>query len=63
MSETRTLHYKVHPALRAYVAYLDKKGLTVSLEGFDLFRANYRARDDDREAARPATDELEGGGA
>lgn len=60
--ETRTVHFKLDPSLRAYLEYLDRTGRTFSLEGFDLFRANYRPKGTEEEAAPPAgAQEGEGG--
>lgn len=52
--ETRTVHFRLDPALRAYLAWLDKEGLAFSPAGFDLFAAGYRARVDEEEDRRPA---------
>lgn len=53
MIETRTLHYRVDPALRAYCAYIDAEGQGFDLEQYDLFAAGYRARVSEEEAPTP----------
>jgi hypothetical protein len=44
-TETRTVHFTIDPALRAYLAWLDAEGLAFSLPGFDVFAAGYRANE------------------
>lgn len=45
MSETttRTVNFKVDPALAAYLEWLEENGLTFDVHTFDLFAAGYRA--------------------
>lgn len=44
MSERRTLHFRLDPALRAFFEYLDANGRQFVAEEYDLFAAGYRAR-------------------
>lgn len=42
--ETRTVHFSVDPALRAYVEYIAIEGREFVPDDYDLFAAGYRAR-------------------
>lgn len=44
MTETRTVHFPIDPALRAYLLYLDATEGEYSHSGYDAFAAGYRAR-------------------
>ena len=42
-TETRTLHFRLDPALRAYLVWLEAEGLTFNPDEYDVFAAGYRA--------------------
>ena len=48
---TRVVHFKLDPALQAYLAHLDETGGTADLHDYDLFVAGYRSR--------PSTDDAD----
>jgi hypothetical protein len=60
--ETRTVHFRIDPALRAYVAWLDSEGREFDLEDYDLFAAGYRARvaEEDDQPGRATAGEGDG---
>lgn len=52
-TETRAVHFRLDPALRAYLEWIEAEGRQMDLEEYDLFAAGYRAKarevGDDRE--------------
>jgi hypothetical protein len=56
ISGTRTVHFSVDPALRAYLAWLEEDtGRAFDLDAYDLFAAGYRADRDAAASAPPPT--------
>lgn len=54
--ETRTVHFKVDPALRAYLEWLDAEGHEFDRDEYGVFAAGYRAKE-----AEQADDDAAGG--
>jgi hypothetical protein len=46
MSDTRTVHFKIDPALKAYLVYLESTNQEFSLDGYDRFAARFRRQVD-----------------
>lgn len=55
-AETRTVHFTLDPALKAYYAWIEAEGRGFSLKHYDLFAAGYRARVAETKAADPRAD-------
>lgn len=51
MSETRTVHFKIAPALNAYLLWLERTGRQFDLAQFDLFAANYQDAQQQQQAS------------
>jgi hypothetical protein len=55
-SETRTVHFKVDPALRAYLEWLDTEGREFDHQVYDLFAVGYRSAATDRDSQAERAD-------
>ena len=51
-TDTRTVHFSVDPALRAYAAYLEAQDRLFNPQEYDVFSAGYRARVAEEQAPR-----------